>query len=251
MNLKEHDIKTILRVEQHSFSTENISSTKNKFVNPSEGLWLKLKKWPLKSYTLLSKVSGINSFPEKKLKYWLLMFLGKRKLQKVLGFFLRLPFLKKSEINILADVYFNKKSFGILLYINNKAPKVLKFNLTKNMDYANKKLGNEVMSQKIANTIIHNKVSTPRLKAIYTEADLYCFEQELIIAKDLNSMSINKIKNIYIDVFDFMFEFYKTSGVSLISPKDSIFIGHTFVEEYISKFDEGKEITKRFKTILS
>lgn len=251
MNLKEHDIKTILRVEQHSFSTENISSTKNKFVNPSEGLWIKQKIWPFKSYGLLSKVSGISSFPEKKLKHWLLMFLGKRKPQKVLGFFLRLPFLKKSELNIIADVYFNKKNFGILLYINNVKPRVLKFNLTKNVDYANKKLGNEVRSQKIANTIIHSKVSTPQLKAVYTETDLYCFEQELIIAKDLNSISMNKIKHIYIDVFDFMFEFYKISGVSLISPKENIYIGHTFVEEYISKFDGGEEITKRFKTILS
>lgn len=251
MSLEEHDLKMILRVEQLSFSKENISYIKNKFVNPAEGLWLKVKKWPFNSYTLLSKVSGINSFPEKKLKYWVFMFLRKRKSQKVLGFFLRLPFLKKSELNILADVYFNKKNFGILLYVDNVKPRVLKFNLTKNVDYANKKLGNEVMSQKIANTIIHNKVSTPQLKAVYTETDLYCFEQELIVAKDLNSMSTNKIKSIYTNVFEFMFEFYKTSGVTLISPKDNMFIGHGFIDEYISKFDGGAETTRRFNTILS
>lgn len=249
MKLKELDLKTILRVEQHSFSN-NKSAKNNKYINPAKGLWLKQKEWPFKSYALLSKVSGISSFPEKKLKLWLLMFLGKRKSKNVLGFFFNLPFLKSYECPIAADVYFNKHNFGILLYINNTNSRVLKFNLTENIDYANRKLGNEVMSQKIANTVIHDKVSTPRLEAVYTEADLYCFEQELIIAKDLNSLSINTIKNIFIEVFDFMFEFYKLAGVFLRSPKENKFIGHTFVNEYISRFEDGDKLVKVFKTIL-
>lgn len=250
MKFKEHDLKTILRVEQLAFSTENAVNNNN-YINPAKGLWLKRKDWPIESYKLLSMVSGINSFPEKKIKYWLSMFLGKRKPQKVFGFFLRLPFLKIIKLPFLADVFFNKHNFGILLYVTNKKPKVLKFNLTKNIDYASMKLGSEVMSQKIANTVIHDKVSTPRLEAVYTEADLYCFEQELIIAKDLNSFSISKINDIFLDVFDFMFDFYKLSGVCLRSPKEGKFIGHTFVNEYISRFEDGDKLVKVFETLLS
>ncbi|RZL47961.1 MAG: hypothetical protein EOP00_10520, partial [Pedobacter sp.] len=98
MNFTENDLEKILKVEQLSFS--NNTDLKSKFINPSKGLWIKKAKWPFNAYTLLSKVSGINSFPEKKLKYWLLMFIGKRKAKQVLGFFLRLPYFKTYDLPI-------------------------------------------------------------------------------------------------------------------------------------------------------
>ena len=249
MKFTENDLEKILKVEQLSFS--NNTDLKSKFINPSKGLWIKKAKWPFNAYSLLSKVSGINSFPEKKLKYWLLMFLGKRKAKQVLGFFLRLPYFKTYDLPIIADVYFNKYNFGILLYINAITPRVLKFNLRNNLEYATKRLEDEIKSQKIANEIKHKSIYTPRLKSVFSADGLFGFEQELIHANDLGAFSSNRLREVFVEVFDFMFDFYKLSGVSLVSPKDNVFLGHDFVDNYLNQFDKGAELIETFTSILS
>ncbi|RZK09635.1 MAG: hypothetical protein EOO46_13250, partial [Flavobacterium sp.] len=141
--------------------------------------------------------------------------------------------------------------FGILLYIDAVNPRVLKFNLRNNLEYATKRLEDEIKSQKIANEIKHKSIDTPRLKSVFSADGLFGFEQELIHANDLGAFSSNRLKGVFVEVFDFMFDFYKLSGVSLISPKDNVFVGHDFVDNYLNQFDKGAELIETFTSILS
>lgn len=249
MKFIEQDLKMIVRIEKYLFP-EDTYLISNNYINPNNSLWIKYSRWPFESYNLLKKVSGIKAFPDRKIKYWILSFLGKRNIKQTLGLFFKLPFQPKLELPMIADFYFNKPNLGILLYVNHTNARVLKFCKMSLFDLTKNKLLDEIKSQKIANKIINENVKTPLLKAVYSKDDLFCFEQELILAKDLHCFANSKVIEIYKRVFEFMFEFYKNSNVILKSPEESAFIGHDFVDEYLFKIDGGANLINSFKRIL-
>src|SRR5690606_9086256 len=132
-----------------------------------------------------------------------------------------------------ADLYFDKDFFGILLYIIHKQPRVVKFNQIDDLD-SFKKIQNEALSLKAINMITHKTVKTPKIISMGVEQGICFFEQELVFAKDLHSLSKNKLKVIYDKVFDFMYKLYLQKGVSLISPKKEEDIICKAVEDYLN-----------------
>lgn len=245
----ENNIKTIQFIEK-KISCIKYFEPKKIYVN-HENLWIKYAKWPFGAYKLLSKISGISAFPEKRLEYWLDVFKNKGKgIKKRIGLFLNFPFKKTIELPLNADFYFDKDCFGILVYINQPEQKVIKFNQVSDIDSLNK-IKREAESLKIANEIEHKTVKTPKLLNTFFEEKIYFFEQDLILAKDLHSLSKKEQNRIYNEVFDFMFLLYKNSEVTLKTPKkeeDSIV---SIVENYLKEIDDGQEIVNNYKKLLA
>lgn len=246
----EKNIKTILYIEKKVLGIA-YSDVAKKYVNPENYLWIKKVKWPFASFALLSKVSGISAFPEKRLKYWLSVFKNKgRGIKKRIGVFLKLPFEKVIMLPLNADFYFDKDCFGILLYINQQHPVVVKFNQWADVESFNKII-RETKGLSIANTIVHDKVKTPQLIKSHSEGKICFFEQELIFAKDLHSLPEKEQNKIYNEIFDFMYQVYKHSGVKLESPKKTGDTITNAVELYLNNIANGQKIVEKYKKLMN
>src|SRR5690606_4107578 len=145
------------------------SDAEKKYINPENYLWIRHRQWPIETYKVLSKVTGISAFPDKKYKHWIEVFKNKGKgIKKRIGLFFKVPFESVTYLPINADFYFNKDFFGILLYINHKQPRVVKFNQIDDAE-SFKKIQNEALSLKAINMIAHETVKTPKMISMGVE----------------------------------------------------------------------------------
>ncbi|HUH52261.1 MAG TPA: phosphotransferase [Flavobacterium sp.] len=247
----ENNIKKILLVEKASLLNADFSDDDNKYINHEKYLWIRNTRWPFESYTLLSKVTGISAFPDKRFKYWIEVLKNKgRGFKKRIGVFFRLPFKKVSYLPINADFYFDKNNFGILLYVTQAQPKVVKFNQSDDEAFITK-IKSEASSLRLANTIVHEVVKTPMLISAQSDKELYFFEQQVIFAKDLHILPENKLGEIYDQVFDFMYKLYIQEGISLVSPKNEGSIIQKAVGNYLDTIEGGKDIITKYNKLLA
>lgn len=245
-----NNIKFIQTIEKMIFDIVDFDE-KKRYMNPSDNLYITHVQWPFKAYQLFSKVSGINAFPDKSIKNWIQITKNKGKgAKKRIGLFYRMPFIKKVNLPIYADVYFNKDYFGVLLYINQSVTKVIKFNQSTDNEVCNKIL-NEANALRFANSIQHERVKTPNLLSLNAKDSLCFFEQELILAKDLHALPKSIQSIIYNQVFDFMFLIYQQEGIHLISPKIEASDIAPVVENYLIKIDNGQNIISKYKSLIS
>lgn len=246
----ENKIKYILKIEKTILDVEYTDAEK-KYISPESYLWIKHTKWPVQTYKLLSKVTGINAFPDKNYKHWIEVFKNKGKgIKKRIGLFFKVPFESVTYLPINADFYFNKDFFGILLYINHKQPRVVKFNQIDDLD-SFKKIQNEALSLKAINMIAHETVKTPKMISMGVEQGICFFEQEIVFARDLHSLSENKLRVVYDKVFDFMYRLYVQKGVSLVSPEKGSDTIHKAVEDFLNTIENGKEIINKYNKLIA
>jgi serine/threonine protein kinase len=166
-----------------------------------------------------------------------------------MGLFLRLPFQPKQLLPINADFYFDKGNYGIVIYMNKEYSKVVKFVQTTTFSGI-QKLEKEVKSLKIANVVNHPKVKTATINNVVKDENLNYFEQDLIFANDLHSLSKKNLKEVYEDVFDFMLMFYTKCGIKTVSLSDNNFEIDEILQ-YVETLKNGSDILKKVKELKS
>lgn len=217
--------------------------------------WIKADK-PIKEiYNNSLKYSELIFYPNTNYKSWGVWILKELKLIKVslkfnklIGIRIIWPFTKPVYFPLRADIIYYRYHAAILVYTSTKQQYVIKIALTK---WGRTVMKSEMQSQRIASSIKFNDVLIPSiLKEVHNE-HLYFTVESYFQGKRHSFKDKIKLETNYRKVFQFMLKLYLSQPIELQYVSESEFIGHDFVEEFISKQSNGIEILMIFKKLYA
>jgi len=242
----------IIRVENLYYNNSKPSGKEFKIINKE--CYIANSKWPFQLIGKIRKFSEIIPFPFLNIKviinFTKEVLRGKintTKIKHFLGLVLLWPSYRKIRLFIHSDLIYLKRGFTIL--INEQEKIVIKYNDNLNQ-FAFDSMQREYSSQLIANNIIDDYITTPKIISQHSLDNLFSYSQEFIIGKNLHIYDNATIELTYKKIFDFLYKFYKQNGIQLVSHKDNEFLFHEHVEKFlIQHFPKFRSLIYRFNEI--
>lgn len=254
--MKKEIIESILEIENQYFQIESkahatVSYKKIGF------FYIRMFSFPFELIRELNKINSIRKFGSFNSRAWLIWMIGnfrKKKIQikslyNLSGVYASWFFLPILKFPFKADFFYNRGRITTLLYPNIENPIVLKMFLLSDKG-SNSYLEKESEILKSAGSIRNKKVKTPRFISYHRKEKLEYFTQTYINARSLGSISVFKKKKIYLDLFDFMIDFYQKNKINLIAPENSSWKNENVVF-YLESFPEGKILLRNINSLVN
>lgn len=218
-------------------------------------VWIKADKPLAEIYNKTIRYSELRFYPNTNYKAWVVWILmnfklkkGSRKLSYLLGFGYKWPFVKPVYLPLEADIIYYRYHTIIMVYTASNRKKVIKVALTP---WGKTMMKSEAQSQRLANLIPSKDVVVPAILNEVHREDLN-FSVEVYFEGRRNSLKDKRLlKSSYYKVFQFMLELYLSNPIELQNLSENKFLGHGFVEEFLSDQDQTKVVMTTFKKLFA